>query len=123
MSNKSNQNGTAGAALTTEATATPDKGKINVNNPLPDLSKKIVRIAELQRLVNQRRNVQDFKDKLIEFKLSNEDEKMHLRFEDEERNRIETHNPVLIGRVQECLLKAMDEKLQELDSLLTESTL
>lgn len=91
---------------------------LEVVKPKPELAERISRIAELQRLITQRQNVQDFKDSLKQFKIDSEDESVQLSFVDSDRNRVETRNPFLIEKVQSCLLAAMNEKLKELDSKL-----
>lgn len=87
------------------------------------LALRLQKISELQQAVTQRKKVQEFKDSLLDFSISNEDEKMNLSFSDEARHRVETSNPYLIKTVVVALLTAAETKINELDSRLITATI
>ncbi|MFA9220248.1 MAG: hypothetical protein ACEQSL_03575, partial [Sediminibacterium sp.] len=100
-----------------------EKMKVVKPEVLNPLAAKLQKISELQQAVTQRKKVQEFKDSLLDFSISNEDEKMSLNFSDEARHRVETSNPYLIKTVVAALLSAAESKINELDSRLIAATI
>lgn len=115
MSNTQNSAATAAAKkdnLVSKPATTAQAGKIiPIEKSKSPLEERLFKLDQLFALQLKYNKLQDSKFKLSTFKLDGDTENASLSIQDENRNRFETKNPIVIGEVLEVIKKSIEANL------------